>query len=288
MMPQLPDTSPPLTLIFGVFDPTGAEGLPADAVTCAALGSHALGVLTGTAIADSSGSQHINPIIADQIDEQARTLLEDMQISAFKVGGVFSPEAASILAQIIADYSDAPMVLHLGESYNASEASGDPDEEDIMVGATLELLVPQAHTVVIDEARLPYWFNDDVIEHLDGATGPNGLLTLGADWALVLNHSQRPGYLVNLLLGPDGQTHSFAAWARPARSQDVSGLVATALAAGLAKGLSPVQASENACAYAAQSLKNAFQAGMGARMARRFMPPVPIMPAAQTDLAPKS
>jgi hydroxymethylpyrimidine/phosphomethylpyrimidine kinase len=272
MMKQLPDTSPPLTLIFGVFDPTGAQGLPADAITCAALGSHALGVLTGTTIADSSGSHHIEPIIAEQIDEQARTLLEDMQIAAFKVGALFSPEAASVIAQVIADYSDAPMVLHLGESYTAPDAHNDPDEYDVMVGSTLELLLPQTHVVVIDEARLKHWFNDDVIEHLEGATGPSELLTLGADWALVLNHTQRPGHQVNLLLGPESQTFSWATWPRPHRVQDMSGLVATAVTAALAQGLPPVQACEQACAYAALTLEGAFQAGMGARTARRFIP----------------
>jgi hydroxymethylpyrimidine/phosphomethylpyrimidine kinase len=272
MMKQLPDTCPPLTLIFGAFDPTGAEGLPADAVTCAALGSHALGVLTGTNIADSSGSQQINPIIAEQIDEQARTLLEDVQIAAFKVGALFSPEAASVIAQIIADYSESPMVLHLGQSYLASESADDPDEYDVMVGATLELLLPQTHIVVIDEARLKHWFNDDVIEHLDGANGPGELLTLGANWALVLNHAQRPGHLVHLLLGPEAQTFSWPAWPKPHRVQDLSGLVATAVTVGLAQGLAPFEACEQACAYATQSLNGAFQAGMGARVARRFIP----------------
>jgi len=283
MMKQLPDTSPPLTLIFGVFDPTGAQGLPADAVTCAALGSHALGVLTGTTIADSSGSQQIDPIIAEQIDEQARTLLEDMQISAFKVGALFSPETASVIAQIIADYSDAPMVLHLGDSYTDPEPSGDPDEYDVMVGATLELLLPQTHIVVIDEARLKHWFNDDVIEHLEGATGPSELLTLGADWALVLNHTQRPGHQVNLLLGPDSQTFSWTTWPRPHRVQDVSGLVATAVTVALAQGLEPFQACEQACAYATLTLEDAFQAGMGARIARRFIP----FKVAQTKTTPQ-
>lgn len=272
MMKQLPDTRPPLTLIFGVFDPTGAQGLPADAVTCAVWGCHALGVLTGTTLADSSGSHQTDPIIAEQIDEQARTLLEDMQISAFKVGALFSPEAASVIAQVIADYDEAPMVLHLGESYAAPETSGDPDEYDVMVGATLELLLPQTHIVVIDEARLKHWFNDDVIEHLEGATGPSELLTLGADWALVLNHTQRPGHQVNLLLGPDNQTYSWATWPRPHRVQDISGLVATAVTAGLAQGLAAVQACEQACAYATLTLEHAFQAGMGARTAQRFIP----------------
>jgi hydroxymethylpyrimidine/phosphomethylpyrimidine kinase len=272
MMKPLPDTRPPLTLIFGAFDPTGAEGLPADAVTCAALGSHALGVLTGTNIADSSGLQQINPIIAEQIDEQARTLLEDMQIAAFKVGALFSPEAASVIAQIIADYSESPMVLHLGQSYMVAQSSGDPDEYDIMVGATLELLLPQTHIVVIDEARLKHWFNDDVVEHLEGATGPGELLTLGANWALVLNHVQRPGHLVHLLLGPESQTFSWPAGPKPHRMQDLSGLVATAVTVGLAQGLQPFEACEQACAYSAQSLDAAFQAGMGARVARRFIP----------------
>lgn len=270
MMTQLPDSRPPLVLIFGVFDPSGAQSLPADAVTCAALNAHALGVLTGTSITDSSGLHQIDDIIADQIDEQARTLLEDMPISAFKVGSVLSPEAASTIAQIVADYDEAPMVLHLGETFNPNPSSTDPDQDDLMVGATLEMLVPQAQVVVVDHARLPVWFNEDVVEHLEGNTEPQALLTLGADWALILNHPQRPGHLVHLLLGPDAQTHSWAANPRMTRVQDLSGLVATALAVGLGKGLTPLQASELACQYGHQAIAQAFQAGMGDRIAKRF------------------
>src|SRR3546814_4580447 len=66
--------SPPLVLIFGPFDPSGSSNLPADAVTCALLGGHALSVLTGTHVQDTAGIEEIHSATFDLIDDQARCL----------------------------------------------------------------------------------------------------------------------------------------------------------------------------------------------------------------------
>jgi hydroxymethylpyrimidine/phosphomethylpyrimidine kinase len=67
--------STPITLIFGPFDPTGSDGLPADAVTCATLGVHAISTLTAVTIQDTAESESVFPCPAEQIDDQARCLL---------------------------------------------------------------------------------------------------------------------------------------------------------------------------------------------------------------------
>ena len=51
-----------------------------------------------------------HPIEADLIVEQARSVLEDVTIAAWKVGFLGSTEGVSAVAEILADYPDVPLV----------------------------------------------------------------------------------------------------------------------------------------------------------------------------------
>src|SRR5690606_3370204 len=152
VMPAPDAASIPLPLIFGPFDPSGASHLPIDAVICAGLGAHAGTVATAIHVQDTAGVETIQRLPAELIDDQARCLLEDIPIGALKIGPQYDPESIATLAQIAADYSNLPLVLQLSAPPLVPDLEDlDPEET---VGALLELLVPQAHLVVVD-ARLP-------------------------------------------------------------------------------------------------------------------------------------
>lgn len=224
------------------------------------------------ALADSAGVHSIERPNAEFVDEQSRCLLEDVPIKAIKVGTVTCPETASVIASIAADYSDAPLVLQLGPMEDPNTEPDhdlEVDDSDPSVGVVLELLVPQATVVVMPASATSRWLNDEVLHNFDPADGPGALLTLGAGWALITGYSQRPGSLVNLLLGPEGETVSLPCEPAPERIQDLSGLTATALACGLAQGLDVTEAAKRACVYAQEAAQRAFQAGMGQKLAGR-------------------
>ena len=265
----------PVTLIFGPFDPTGSDGLPADAITCAALGGHAISALTAITIQDSAKSESVLPCSAEQIDDQARCVLEDIPVQAIKVGALSSVESASAVAQIAADYSQVPLVLHLGaQAINTEDPAEEEDEVEDLVGAVIELLVPQAHVVVIESRRLSQWITEEVLEASDHASSAQAFQAIGAQWVLITGVQQRPGQYANVLTGPESETLSWPSAASPERTRDSGGLIATALASLLARGLSVPKAAEQACAHAGQALLQAFQPGMGQFVARR----IPIAP----------
>ena len=274
----MPLTTPSVTLLFGLFDPSGQQDLPADTITCAVHGSHGVSVLTGVAVADTTGLFNVDAPLPESVDDQARGLLEDMPIHAIKVGNVPTPEIASMIAGIAADYSHAPLVLHLP----ASQAPTDNDDEDQdsepSVGAVLELILPQTKVVVMGANAIERWLNDEVLAHLDGNGGPQAILALGADWVLVTAFAQRPGQLINLLLGPEGETIAWPWQPVGARVQDLNGLIATAIANHLAAGLSVPEAAKQACAYANLVATTAFQAGMGQRLVSRLPSKAPSTP----------
>jgi hydroxymethylpyrimidine/phosphomethylpyrimidine kinase len=267
-MPTL--TVHPVVLVFAAFDPTGSDGLPADAVTCAALGVHALSVLTSNSVQDSAETESVQPFTPDQIDDQARCLLEDMSVQAIKVGAISSTEGVSAIAQIAADYSDVPLVLHLGAPSAGAESLSDQEENDERMGAMIELLIPQSKVVVAEARHMDEWIDEELLEATEQQSAPKALQAMGADWIMVLGHLQRPGHRINLLVGPDNQTISLPWVAPPERLRDAGGMVATALCALIARGASVTAAAEMACKYLERAQAQAFRPGMGGLIADRM------------------
>jgi hydroxymethylpyrimidine/phosphomethylpyrimidine kinase len=264
-----PPLIPPLILIFGPIDPSGSNGLPADAVTCARLGCHALSTVTALTVQDTAGVEDIEPVSSDLIDDQARCLPEDMAVQAIKIGGLYSAEAASVAAQIAADYNHVPLVLHLGQGADLTEDTTEPDADDLLE-ATLQLLLPQTEVVVVEHARLAQWQADGQIELGKASSAAHALLAAGAQWVLTLGAPVRASHRINLLIGPEGQTSS-SPWQAPIeRHGDVGGVLATALAAFLAQGLTAPQAVERALAHADAAVAASFPAGMGRRIPNRM------------------
>src|SRR5207244_1276276 len=120
---------PPIVLAFAASDPSGGAGLHADLLTLASMGCHPLSVVTALTVQDTAGVENILAIDSDWVADQARCLLEDMQIDAIKIGMLGSVENIAAIAEIVSDYPGVPMVL------DPVLASGRGDE--LGVGCTL-------------------------------------------------------------------------------------------------------------------------------------------------------
>ena len=260
--------TPPLVLILGPFDPTGADGLPADAITCARLACHGVSAVIALTVQDTAGIEEIHPVAPNLFDDQARCLLEDMPIQAIKVGGLFSAETASIAAQIAADYSEVPLVLHLEQRSPLPQDATAQDEAESLL-ATLEFMLPQSNLVVIDHARLAQWDADGDIEIGDTANPMQALLGAGAQWVLTLGYPIRPGHHANLLLGPDGQTYNWPWQTLPEPGSDAGGVASTTIATHLAQDLDMAIAVEQGLVHAEVAIANSFRPGMGRRVPNR-------------------
>ena len=84
-----PATEPPppaCVMCFNASDPSGAGGMAGDVATIAAMGAHALPVVTSIVMRDTADTFDQHEIDADAVAEQARTILEDVTISGWKVG----------------------------------------------------------------------------------------------------------------------------------------------------------------------------------------------------------
>src|SRR3954470_17577192 len=78
--------APPIVLSFAASDPTGGAGLQADLLTLAALGWHPMSVVTAITAQDTRGVAQLWALERAWIEEQARLVLEDARVAAFKTG----------------------------------------------------------------------------------------------------------------------------------------------------------------------------------------------------------
>ena len=95
--------APACVMSFNASDPSGAGGVAGDVATIAAMGAHALPVVTSIVMRDTHEVFDHHEIDADVIAEQARSILEDVTISGWKVGFLGSTEGVSAVAEILSD-----------------------------------------------------------------------------------------------------------------------------------------------------------------------------------------
>ena len=105
--------APACVMTFNASDPSGAGGLAGDVVTIAAMGAHALPVVTAVVLRDTAEVFDHSAIEADVVVEQARSILEDVTIAAWKVGFLGSAEGVSAVAEVLSDYPDVPLVAYM-------------------------------------------------------------------------------------------------------------------------------------------------------------------------------
>src|SRR3970040_284815 len=134
---------PPIVLTFAASDPPVWAGLQADLLTIAAMGCHPLSVLTALTVQDTSGVDSVQAVDAERVRAQAEALLADMRVAAFKLGVLGSAENMRVIADLLSELPEVPVVL---DPVLAS-GRGDPLASEDMVQAMCELIVPQSTIV---------------------------------------------------------------------------------------------------------------------------------------------
>jgi hydroxymethylpyrimidine/phosphomethylpyrimidine kinase len=245
---------PPIVLTFSASDPTGGAGLQADLLTLAALGCHPLSVLTGVTVQDTSGVEHLEAISADLVVRQARAVLAETRVGAFKAGVLASAENVRAVAAIAAGHAGTPLVV---DPVLAS-GRGDALASDAVRTALLEVLVPR--TTLLTPNTLE-------ASELGGA---RRLLDLGARYVLVTGTHDQTAEVINRLYDASGVVREDR-WPRLPGSYHGSGCtLASAVAAALAHGHSVPEAVRAAQEYTWEALAAGFRSGAGQLLPNRF------------------
>ena len=266
--------TPPVVLTFAATDPSSGAGLQADILALASIGCHPLSVVTGVTVQDTVGVESVMALDADWVNDQARTILEDVQIAAFKLGLLGSVENIAVIAEIVADYPDVPLII----DPILTSGRGDELANEEMQAAMCELLFPQATLITpnsLEARRLAFYEEGEEFQHTSLDESAMRLLEMGAEYVLITGTHERSNDVVNSLFGSNSNGASGLIkayhWERLAGSYHGSGCTLTsAIAACLAHGLSMEEAIQEAQEYTWQTLKNAFRPGMGQFIPDRF------------------
>ncbi|MDR2187612.1 MAG: hydroxymethylpyrimidine/phosphomethylpyrimidine kinase [Azonexus sp.] len=267
MNDPLPLPGWPQVLSFAASDPSSGAGIQADLLTLASLGCHPLTVITALTAQDTVGVTSVRPVAAELLEQQARVLLNDMPVAAFKVGLLGSADNARAVANILADYPEIPLVL---DPVLAS-GRGDILADEALIEAIGAALLPRTTLLTPNTAEARR------LAKQDGDTGElplaicaQRLIGMGASHVLLTGADDDTPEVVNTLYGPAGVIRADR-WQRLPGSYHGSGCtLAAAIAAGLASGAAIEKAVGDAQQYTWQTLAHGFRGGKGQWIPNRF------------------
>jgi hydroxymethylpyrimidine/phosphomethylpyrimidine kinase len=258
----------PLILTFGAADPVGAIGIQADLASFAAMGCHGLSVITSILIGDTARVEDVQLVDPDWVADQARVLLEDMPVAAFKVGAVGSIENVSVIAEIVSDYPDIPLILD-------PFVSGMPDQglesEDLLI-AMRELLIPQTTILVVSAVELgrfaETWREQSTEDML--SIDAIKVIEMGCEYLFVTGTPCDVGDVANTLFNESGVVRHDN-WQRVSGSFAGAGATLSAtITALLANGLDVPEAVLEAQEFTIAAISHAQRLGMGKLVLDRY------------------
>jgi len=276
----------PVVLSFGISDASGASGLAADHIAIASMGCHAASIVTAITVSDDHGTAQWLPLDDEWVEGQAQAVLQDMAISAFKVGALGSSDQVQPIAAILADYDSVAVVLDptLDAPLATTDMQAGDDAAQELALALRELLLPQATVLVVNlpqARRLVALGNDagdgdddDERSHsLPAGACARDLVAAGAGFVLITDAEPGSALVINALYDASGLVRTDMLPRLEGVSTRVRGAgdtLSAALAGLLAQGLDMPDAAQEASQYTAAALLNALDVGLGVAIPDRL------------------
>ena len=264
--------APACVMTFNASDPSGAGGVAGDVATIAAMGAHALPVVTSIVMRDTAEVFDHHALDADVVVEQARSILEDVTIAAWKVGFLGSAEGVSAVAEILSDYPDVPLV-----SYLPNLSWVEDDAQQAYLDSFRELVLPQTEVLVgshqtLTDFLLPDWDNERPASprELAVAAAEHGTRFVLVTSVVLPNTKGPDQFLDNVLASQQGAITGEKFERFDVAFVGAGDTLAAALAALLASGAELHAAVGEALTFLDQSLDAGFRPGMGNVVPDRF------------------
>lgn len=251
--------APPTVLCVAGSDSAGGAGLAADLKTLLACHVHGLVAVTAVTVQESTGVHRSYELPPAAVAEQIDAVAGDMGVDAVKTGMLASTGIVEAVAEALGRNGLRPVVV----DPVAASRHGDPLLTAEARTALVRLLLPLTTVLTpnLDEARLLTGI--DVHSPADQRDVARRLHALGPDWVL-LKGGHLPGDVALDLLY-DGSSFVELAEARiPTRHAHGTGdTLASAVAAGLARGLDVPTAVRAAKRFVTEAVRHSYPLGRG-------------------------
>ncbi len=245
-------THPPIILAFSAHDPSGAAGIQADIESINRNGARCVSVLTALTAQNTGAFESLLPQQPENFIQQARLLLADIPVAAFKIGLIGSADLVDVIADIVAQYPDLPVVLdpvlHAGVGTGLATAA--------MINRLMQRLIPLT-TVLTPNLKEAQRLSGEADRDAAAAV----LLDRGCRNVLITGADEQTDRVINTLYRADTEPVHFD-WDRLPGVYHGSGCtLAAAIAAQLAQHNDVVKVVTTAQQYCWQTLAHGYPIG---------------------------
>ncbi len=241
----------PIAVTIAGSDSGGGAGIQADLKTFSALGVYGASVIAALTAQNTRGVTGIHDVPADFITAQIDAVFSDLDVGAVKIGMVSRVPAIAAIADGLARWKqhrivfDPVMIATSGDRLLSPDAIDSLKHKLLPMATVITPNLPEAAALL--EAPLARG-ESEMREQAER------LLKLGAKAVLIKGGHDTGAESVDVLVQPDAVTR-LAADRIPTRNTHGTGCtLSSAIAAGLAKGLTLAEAARAAKAYVTDAL----------------------------------
>jgi hydroxymethylpyrimidine/phosphomethylpyrimidine kinase len=249
-----------IALTIAGSDSGGGAGIQADLKTFSALGVYGASVITALTAQNTCGVQGVMDVPAAFIRAQADSVLSDLAVNAIKIGMLSRPATIRAVAAILEERPEIPVVF----DPVMVAASGDPLLRPNAVALLRRLLLPAASLITPNLPEAAALTERPVAkDEGDMLAQARQLLDAGARSVLIKGGHASGQDSIDLLVSAGGVVR-FAAPRIATRNVHGTGCtLSSAIAAGLAKGLSQDEACRAAKDYVTAAIAGASTLAVG-------------------------
>ena len=241
----------PIAVTLAGSDSGGGAGVQADLKTFSALGVYGATVITALTAQNTRGVTAIHDVPAEFVAAQIDAVFSDLEVSAVKIGMVSQRGVIEVIAAGLERWRQSQVVLDPVMIATSGDKLLAPDAIDVLK----RVLMPRALVVTpnLPEAAA---LLDAQIADTETAMRIQGerLLALGARAVLIKGGHAAGAESVDLLIEPAAFTRLAADRVATANTHGTGCTLSSAIAAGLARGLSLAEAVRAAKVYVTDAL----------------------------------
>lgn len=241
-------------------DSGGGAGIQADLKTFMAFGVFGMSAVTALTAQNTVGVQGIFEVPPEFVREQIRSVMTDIGADAAKTGMLSNAAIVRAVAESVREFRIRNLVV---DPVMVAK-SGDPLLEPEARLAVRDGLLPLAAVITPNlfeaEALL-----ERKIEGLDAMKkAARELKSFGSEWVVLKGGRLAiEGEAIDVLCGERELVLLRSPWSTSGNTHGTGCTFASAIAAGLARGLAPPEAAQRAKAYVTEAIKGALPMGSG-------------------------
>jgi hydroxymethylpyrimidine/phosphomethylpyrimidine kinase len=257
----------PKALTIAGSDSGGGAGIQADLKTFAALGVYGCSVITAVTAQNTVSVISIHEIPPEIVASQLDAVAQDIGANAVKTGMLTNHRIVQTVARKLREYKlphlvvDPVIVTKSGQTLLKPDAIDALKEEIFPLAEVLTPNIPEAEMLVCRSLKTASDFAEAACDLL--AMGPCAVIIKGG-------HRPRGSQVVDLYRDQTQSKEIRGPYIKNPHTHGTGCTFASAIAAGLAKGLNPYEAALQAREYLSGALEKGFTIGKGTSPVHHF------------------